>query len=136
MTPFLTRLRALDAAASGAPWEWEWNFDGYPTELVAAGVGVIRPGIAVSPTDGTLSAFLTNDGDSAGRDHADFALIVALRNAAPRIAALVEAAADVVLPERCGLGDVTEGAVLTDVEAAHLRRLAAELAALDKEGAS
>lgn len=128
MTPFLTRLRALDAAASGAPWEWEWNFDGYPTELVAAGVGVILPGIAVSPTDGTLSAFLTNDGDSAGRDHADFALIVALRNAAPRIAALVEAA----------------GALVDETERRYPGRrewptqyldLAAALAALDKEGA-
>ena len=128
MTPFLTRLRSLDAAASAAPWQWEWNFDGYPTELVAAGVGVIRPGIAVSPTDGTLSAFLTNDGDSAGRDHADFALIVALRNRAARIAALVEAADRVARyfdPTDGGQGCLDEDG----------KRLAAALADLDKEEA-
>lgn len=108
MSDFLSRLRSLDAAASRPPWS--------------------ETSGRVYDADGYWMA-LTYDAETTR-------LLLALRNRAARIAALVEAAADVVLPERCGLGDVTEGAVLTDVEAAHLRRLAAELAALDKEGAS
>lgn len=96
MSAFVDALRAADKAASLAPWEWESNQDGYPTELLSLGVGVIRPEIAVSPKDGRLSAYLSNDAGSAEVDHPDFALIVLLRNAAPEIAALVEAAALVI----------------------------------------
>ena len=58
---------------------------------VGVGVGVLRPGIAVSPTDGRLSAHITNDDGGAGPEHPDFALLVLLRNHAARIAAVVEA---------------------------------------------
>ena len=88
---FLQRLRDLDARATPGPWEWRSNSDGYPTELEALGVGVLRPGIAVSPGDGGLSAYITNDSGSAETDHPDFALIVTLRNHAARLAAVVEA---------------------------------------------
>jgi hypothetical protein len=89
--PFLSDLRSLDAKATPGLWEWIANEDGYPAELVGVGVGVLRPGIAVSPTDGRLSAHITNDDGGAGPEHPDFALLVLLRNHAARIAAVVEA---------------------------------------------
>ena len=68
MTPFLTRLRALDGAASKAPW----SILGGPEDYC-----VFLEGVRYQGYDGEM-----------GRP--DVALIVALRNAAPRIAAALE----------------------------------------------
>jgi hypothetical protein len=120
--PFLSDLRSLDAKATPGLWEWIANEDGYPAELVGVGVGVLRPGIAVSPTDGRLSAHITNDDGGAGPEHPDFALLVLLRNHAARIAAVVEAAGAIVED----LGDGTHV-----VRREHIVALRAALAALE-----
>ena len=83
----LDALEALLKRASPGEWSWTEDRDGYPLELDAEGVGILRPGITVDPTDGRLTAHITNDSGSAEASHPDFALIVALRNAAPALIA-------------------------------------------------
>lgn len=87
----IAALRDLISRATPGPVEWTTNADGYPVELTALGVGVLRPGIAVGPSDGGLCAYLTNDGDSAEATHPDFALIVAAVNNLPSLLDIAEA---------------------------------------------
>lgn len=126
---FLSTLLALDKAATPGPWEWIANQDGYPTELTALGVGVLRPGIAVSPTDGGLSAYITNDSGSAEPGHPDFALIAALRNSAARLAAVIDAAS--MMPVGPAMED--EPGPYVYVPKDDLRALRDALYELDKE---
>ena len=91
MSAFLEAARRLDKEATKGPWVWEANDDGYPTELVAEGVGVLRPAIAVIPRKGEVCAHISNDWDSAEVDHPDFALIAFTRSTLPEVAAVVEA---------------------------------------------
>lgn len=101
----MSALRALIAAASPTPWEWHENESGYPAELLSLGVGVIRPALDVSPTSGTVSAYLTNDAGSAEASHPDFALIVTLANAANEVEALVEAVEPMIAASIAAEGD-------------------------------
>lgn len=121
MSAFLDALRENLAAASPAPWEWRSNDSGYPVELLSEGVGVLRPAIHVGTLDGKLAAHISNDGDSAEDTHPDFTLIVLLRNAAPEIAAVLQAA--------CALRHYDDPTVL--LNASELAPLRAALAALD-----
>lgn len=126
----IAALRGLLARATPGPWEWSTNADGYPVELTALGVGVLRPGIAVGPSDGGLCAFLTNDGDSAEMAHPDFDLIVSLVNGAPRLMALVDAvAAYKAADDECGRS-LTSDVPMARRSDAKVAMLAA-LAALD-----
>ena len=115
MTPFLTRLRALDGAASKAPW--------VVVDYDAPGGGEIH-----CPPDPDGENTATSEFVAHADAPNDAALIVALRNRAARIAALVEAADRVARyfdPTDGGQGCLDEDG----------KRLAAALAALAKEEA-
>lgn len=128
---FLDKLKALDAKATPGPWEWSSNEDGYPTELVALGVGVLRPALAVSPRDGALSAYITNDAGTAEPEHPDFELIVAFRNSTARLIALV-AACHALLDGASGPMALNKAVALVRTE--HLDAINAALTALSSDG--
>ena len=121
MTPFLTRLRALDGAASKAPWE------AVRKSVRVAGTGD-STGAPNGYGGGVCNCLGAGYGLPAGdeqnvRARANAALIAALRNRAARIAALVEAADRVARyfdPTDGGQGCLDEDG----------KRLAAALAAL------
>ena len=134
----IAALRDLISRATPGPVEWTTNADGYPVELTALGVGVLRPGIAVGPSDGGLCAYLTNDGDSAEATHPDFALIVAAVNNLPSLLDLAEAvrayreAVDKrdAFPIHC---DLMEYAKACTAETNAYRAMLAALDALEKD---
>jgi len=122
MSDFLSRLRALDGAASKAPWSDDasdpsdvvvWGEHKNDDERLLMNVGGANPSMV---------------GVAFDIDAANAALIVALRNRAARIAALVEAADRVARyfdPTDGGQGCLDEDG----------KRLAAALADLDREEA-
>lgn len=134
MTPFLTRLRALDAAASKAPWSDDASD---PSDVVVWGVRQNDDERMLMNVGGANPQQV---GVAFDIDAANAALIVALRNAAPRIAALVEAAGAMESAEqqyraeyqRHGAGSLNAGRAW-DIMRVAGEKVRAALAALDKE---
>lgn len=89
MTDFLTRLRALDAAASKAPWSDDASD---PSDVVVWGVRQNDDERMLMNVGGANPQQV---GVAFDIDAANAALIVALRNAAPRIAAALKTLADI-----------------------------------------
>lgn len=94
-TPFLTRLRTLEARATPGPWCYETDdpSDGvYAIGTYTTPDGKPAAGRVEFTDDNSAVRGIARRCDGYDRNDSDFPLVVLLRNSAPRLAALVEAA--------------------------------------------
>jgi hypothetical protein len=86
MTSTLTRLRALEAAATKGPWEWKHEC----STAIEDDFNIV--------TGDTRHRGNVCELNVSSEDRANAALIAALRNAAPALLAVVEAAQEAAKP--------------------------------------
>lgn len=118
--PFIETLRALDKAATVAPFVYSARPNDRPDEAPGS--------IIAEAASGRALAVAVAPRYSRGQFKHDAALIVLLRNSAPRLAALVEAAGT-VLSDALGVASDRRQSIVSDDR---LHALRAALSALEE----